>query len=123
MKRKRITGIVHRHLGRGERLGYPTANIHVAEDEIEEGIHAGLARIEGGKPLPSLVFIGAAETFNELDKKIEVHILDFTGNLYDKEMSVELLEKIRDNQKFSAEEQLITQMKEDERLAREYFKI
>lgn len=121
MKRKRITGIIHRNLGRGEKLGYPTANIHVAEDEIEEGIHVGHARIEGGKPLPSLVFIGAAETFNEFEKKIEVHILDFSENIYDKEMSVELIEKIRDNQKFASEQELIVQMKADEKVAREFF--
>lgn len=71
--------------------------------------------------LPALVFIGAAETFGEKDRKAEIYILDFDEDIYGQEVEVEIIKKIRENQKFDSKEALVEQMKEDERLAREYF--
>ncbi len=116
-----ISGTVIPHTQRGRTLGYPTANISLKDSLEEEGIYAGFTHYNGQK-LPSLAFIGAAKTFGETEKKLEVHILDFSENLYGKTISVELLKKIRDNKKFNSQEELIQEIKNDEACARKYFK-
>ena len=140
----KIKGVVKKHLGRGKALGFPTANLEAPEG-IEEGIWAGLTTIAtsrsippslprrpacgtgrqsgawGGK-LPCLIFVGAAETFGEKEKKLEVYILDFDQDLYGVEIEVELIKKLRNNIKFDSQDELIGQMHEDERTARDFFK-
>ena len=116
----RLTGIVQKHLGRGARLGYPTANIAVAP-EAEEGVFFGLTGLEG-KNWPSIIFIGTSETTGATEKRAESHLLDFTGDLYGKEITIEILQKHRDNQKFPDAEALIAQMEQDEAAVREFFK-
>ena len=121
MIRKSITGIVKKNLGRGTRLGFPTANIHIAEENLDEGIYAALTDYQATK-YPSLAFIGAAETFGEEDKKLEVYVLDFNRDLYGQKITVQLVEKLRGAKKFASEEELIIQMKIDEQQARGFFK-
>ncbi len=136
----KFRGKVMKHLGRGKQLGFPTANLDVATD-AEEGVYVGLVtHIENGLPplfkrklwprkeimpaqkaLPALIFIGGAKTFGETDRKVEVYILDFTYDVYGKELEVELIKKIRDNEKFESQEDLIEQMKQDELVARQFF--
>lgn len=115
-----ISGKVHHNIGRGKQLGFPTANL-IVTSEIEEGIYVAHAHIED-KSLPALAFFGAAITFGENEKNFEVYILDYSEDLYDKHIAVELIKKLRDNQKFDTSEALVKQMQEDERQAREYFK-
>lgn len=116
-----ISSTVVPHKKRGSILGYPTANISLKNPLDEEGVYTGFTHYNNQK-LPSLVFIGAAKTFGETEKKLEVHILDFSENLYGKKISVELLGKIRDNKTFASKEDLIQAIKEDEIFARAYFK-
>ncbi len=126
----KFTGKVIRGAGRGKALGFPTANLDVKTD-LEEGIYAANvitifssplagedARRAGEGKLPSLVFIGAAKTFGESERKVEVYILDFSGDLYGRELEVEIVKKLRDNQKFDSAEALAFQMKQDEQEAR-----
>ena len=114
-----FSGTVTKHKGRGKELGYPTANITVTES-FPEGIFVGYSYVNT-KALPSLIFIGAPLTFNEKDKKAEVYILDFSEDIYGKEIKVIVRKKLRDNKKFDSKEELIAQMEQDEREAREYF--
>ncbi|MDP4000888.1 MAG: riboflavin kinase [bacterium] len=136
----KLAGKVIKNLGRGKSLGFPTANLDV-RTEMDEGVYLGLVtKIEKGplplfsrklgprknlipniKALPALVFIGSAKTFHEKERKVEVHILDFIYDIYEKEMEVEIVKKIRDNQKFDSVEELIEQMKKDELVARQFF--
>lgn len=115
-----ITGYVKRNLGRGSELGYPTANIDYSGD-LEDGVYLSYVSFEDQTKLPSLSFIGAPETFNDSIRRLEVYILDFTGDLYDKQITVSLLKKTRGNMKFDNTETLIAQMKEDETNARKFF--
>lgn len=131
----KIRGVVKKHLGRGTKLGFPTANLEAPEG-LEEGIYAGLVNLHPsprrstGAPSPeqgeslkvAIAFLGAAETFGEREKKLEVHILDFDRDLYGQEIEVQLLRKIRDNIKFNSQDELVAQMREDERAAREFFR-
>lgn len=116
-----IQGTVRRGKGRGKDLGFPTANIAL-DTEIPEGIYLSKVQIST-KEYPALTFIGVAKTFSENTYQAESYILDFNQSLYNKQITVYLLKKIRENQKFDSPEELITQMKEDELKAREYFKV
>jgi riboflavin kinase/FMN adenylyltransferase len=111
----KFKGIVKRYSGRGRQLGFPTANIQAPKD-LSDGLYVGLANDK-----PSLIFIGANQTFGETDRRAEIYILDFNDDLYDKLIEIETLKKLRDVIKFETKEELITQMKKDEEDARLYF--
>lgn len=119
-----ITGVARRHLGRGTNLGYPTANILYSGD-ARDGVYFGRATIQR-KSLhdqPALIFIGKAVTFDETKRWVEVHILDFSGSLYNESITLTLEHFSRENRKFATPEELVAQIKQDEVLARAYFKI
>lgn len=117
-----IPGKVIPGKGRGKKLGFPTANLEVvpAPDLSLEGIYAAYTHVNG-KRYPSVVFIGAAETFQESDWSYETYLLDFDQDLYDQELQLELLQKIRANQKFSGEKELIQAIETDVTTARQFF--
>lgn len=104
---------------RGRLLGFPTANVFLHK-RIPEGIYLSYA-ILNGKEYPALTFIGSAKTFGEDAYQAEVYILNQEFNLYNKVLRVKLLKKIRDNQKFNSQEDLVAQMKKDRKVAEEYF--
>lgn len=116
---KHIWGKVRRTNQRGGRLGFPTANINLRK-KIPEGIYISSAKIRG-KNYPALTFIGKAETFGEIIPRAESYILDFKQNIYGVWISIRIIKKIRDNQKFDSVKNLIAQMKQDEIEARKYF--
>ncbi len=115
----KITGMVKKHLGRGKELGFPTANLDAPKD-LEDGLYLAWTLV-GSDKLPSLLFIGANETFGEREKVAEVYILDFSGDLYGKQIETETIKKIRDVIKFDTKELLIEQMQKDEAIARAFF--
>ena len=114
-------GFVKKYKGRGKKLGFPTANIEVPID-LPDGIYVANTKYDK-KKYPSLVFIGAPITFKETDKKAEVYILDYSKEIYDELLEVEVLKKLRDNIKFDSKEALIEQMKKDENEARNFFQL
>jgi riboflavin kinase / FMN adenylyltransferase len=111
----RFSGFVKTGKGRGKRLGFPTANMEPPKD-LKDGLYIGLANSK-----PALIFVGVAETFDEHERRAEVYILDFDGHLYNQSLEVEIIKKIRDNRRFPTHGALVEQMKEDERVAREFF--
>ena len=113
----KFSGVVKKQSGRGKSLGFPTANID-APATIEDGLYIGLTNKK-----PSLIFIGANETFGETDRRAEIYLLDFAGDLYDQQIEVETLKKIREVIRFDSKEALVEQMKKDEKEARTYFKL
>lgn len=115
-----LNGKVLRGKRRGTELGFPTANLSYSSS-IEDGIYLSIVTLDGTK-YPSLTFIGAPETFDETEKTAEVYILSFTKDIYDQEISVELLEKIRENKKFDSLDALVKQMKDDTMIAQSYFR-
>ena len=114
-----LKGTVKPDKGRGKQLGFPTANIP-PEEHIHDGLYVGYATVDDHK-LEALIFIGPAITFGETEKKAEIYILDFEGDLYHKTIDVDVLHKLRDNIKFESSEALIEQMKKDEEDARAFF--
>ncbi len=111
----KFSGKVMKNSGRGKKIGFPTANMEAPKD-LENGLFLGLANTK-----PALIFIGANETFDETDRRVEVYILDFDGDLYGQTIEIEVHKKIRDVIKFESKGALIEQMKKDESEARKYF--
>src|SRR3989344_7945332 len=99
------TGIVIRGKGRATALGYPTVNIPL-EDLSVSGIYS--ARVKVGD-----VKYEAAVFADPKRKLLEAHLLDFSGELYGKKISIELCEKIRDSKKFGNDEALRLAIEED----------
>ena len=113
-------GKVQKGHGRGKDLGFPSANVNL-HTKIPEGIYISQTKITS-KTYQSLTFIGQAKSFNETKYHSETYLLDYQANLYNKWISVNLIKKIRANQKFAKVLDLIKQMQEDEKVARNYFK-
>ena len=114
-----IEGIVKEGNRRGQRLGFPTMNMAV-EQAIPEGVYISQAVIDETQ-YNSLTFVGKAKTFNETAYHAETYVLDFDKDLYGQVITVNLLKKIRENQKFKSEQELIRQMSEDKKTADKFF--
>ncbi len=116
-----IRGKVKKGKGRGKEMGFPTANIAL-QKKIQSGIYISKTKVNG-KNHNSLTFIGDAKTFNESTYQAETYLLDFNEDLYNKWIGVELIKKIRDNQKFESSEELIEAMNGDVKEALNYFNL
>ncbi len=121
MHQKILRGKVIKGKNRGTDLGFPTANINLHR-RISEGIYISSSKV-GSKSYPSLTFIGTAKTFGEKEVRAETYFLSKVGNIYGKWLSVKLIKKIRNNQKFNSEKDLVVQMEKDKIEAQKYFKI
>ncbi len=108
-----VTGVVGSGAQRGRQLGFPTANL---EDIVvmlpPDGVYAGTVELQEGRRVAA-IHIGPNVTFGELAKKVEVHLLDFAGDLYGQELEVTLVERVRGTQKFDGVESLRRQMEAD----------
>jgi riboflavin kinase / FMN adenylyltransferase len=116
-----IEGRVSRGYGRGGGIGFPTINI-VTEFEVipKNGVYISEVRVDD-KTYRSVTNIGRNPTFNNLDSSIETFILDFSENLYDKEVSLYFHERIRDEIKFNNADELKQRISMDVQAARSYF--
>ena len=97
----------------GKLLGIPTANINL-HDELcpKTGIYAVTVEC-GGNQHRGVANIGYSPTFKDHEFTVEVHILDFSANIYDKQIRVNFIKRIRDEIKFSNISELIDQIKLD----------
>ena len=108
-----FTGIVQRSSKRATALGYPTVNIPLGDDSY--GVYAARVFVD------DRVYRAAA--FADPKRKIlEAHIVDFEGDLYNKEVTIELVRKLRDTQTFDTDAKLRTAIADDIAKVREYFK-
>jgi GT2 family glycosyltransferase len=105
----------------GSKLGYPTANLALADREKlipKEGIYAIKAVVETVE-LEGMMYIGKRPTVSlQSEVSIEVHLFDFNQNIYDKDIQVFIWKHIRDDIKFETIEGLINQLKIDDKTAR-----
>jgi len=108
---------------RGQSLGFPTANIGLNSNLAlpTDGVYATQAHV-GDRVYPSVTNIGTRPTFSETERTIEVHLLDFTGNVYGQQLTIELVERLRPEMKFAGKEELIAQINKDIEQARESLK-
>lgn len=100
-----ISGKVVRGKSKGKKLGFPTVNIKLAE-KIESGVYAGSVKV-GDKNYKAGIFVNNGGTL------LEAHIIGFSGDLYGKEIEVEIGKKTRDVKKFKNDEELKEQISKD----------
>ena len=109
-----ITGMVVRGHGRGGPLGFPTANLQMPAESLapRDGIYAGWIEIDGSRYMAA-ASVGERPTFPGAGRSIEAFVMDFAGDLYGRELRLELVRWLRDEEKFDSIEQLRLQVDRD----------
>jgi riboflavin kinase / FMN adenylyltransferase len=112
-----LTGKVITGVGRGKSIGFPTANLEVPPDRLVPamGVYAGTVQLQGeAVNRPALCNIGLAPTFGDQSKpRVEVYLLDYTGDLYGKTLTFGFLHHIREERTFPSTHELIAQLEQD----------
>lgn len=108
----------------GRTIGFPTANLKIEEPYKlipAIGVYAVKCKI-GTKNIDGMLNIGTNPTVEGQALSVEVHLFNFDGNLYDQKISIELIKRIRDEQKFASVDDLKMQLEKDEFLVKNLFK-
>jgi riboflavin kinase/FMN adenylyltransferase len=114
-----LAGTVVTGAKRGRTIGFPTANLDGVETLLpKEGVYA-VRTVVDGTHHPAAANVGPNPTFGEHARKIEVHLLDFTGDLYGKPLGVEFAARLRDTRPFDGPAALVEQLKRDVAAARQ----
>jgi riboflavin kinase/FMN adenylyltransferase len=110
----RLTGKVVPGDGRGRTLGIPTANLSIWEEQLlpATGVYATYTWLDG-KRFFSATNVGYRPTVSGHSLNVETHLLDFDDDIYDREVALEFIARIRDEQKFANLDALITQINRD----------
>ncbi len=109
----RLRGTVIAGQRRGQSLGFPTANLGDVPTLVPgNGVYAVRA-VHRGTVWPAAANVGPNPTFGEDARKIEVHLIGFTGDLYGEELTIEFVEKLRDTRPFGSVEALVAQVRAD----------
>jgi riboflavin kinase/FMN adenylyltransferase len=108
-----LTGIVGTGAKRGATLGFPTANLEQVPTLIPgNGVYA--VRATAANAIwPAAANVGPNPTFGDNARKLEVHLIGFSGQLYGQFVSVAFIQKIRDTRAFAGVQELVTQIKAD----------
>lgn len=103
----------------GRTLGFPTANLETVPGRQlpGDGVYAVLVRL-GDRWHPAMANLGQRPTFAGIQRRLEVHLFDFAGDLYGQELTVAFVARLRGEQRFSGPEALVRQLQSDEVAAR-----
>lgn len=118
-----ITGVVSHGAKVGRTLGIRTANIELVDDYqiIKKGVYVVKVKIQDKQHL-GVCNIGNNPSINTVERmRLEVHILDFDGEIYGEKIGIDFLKRIRDEIYFHTKEELISQIHKDIEFARQYF--
>lgn len=116
-----LEGTVVRGSGRGRVLGIPTANLELHPEKLvpANGVYAVRVHVGPAHHMGALN-VGVVPTFaGSGERCVEVHLLDYTGDLYGARLRVEVVARLRDERRFSDGEALVAQVRKDCRAARE----
>jgi riboflavin kinase/FMN adenylyltransferase len=107
---------------RGHTIGFPTANIAVGADHLIPAFGVYVTRAHLGEAVhPAVTNIGRRPTFNDDDRaSVETHLLDFDADLYGQDVRIEILHRLRGEQRFDGVDALIAQIGRDVDAARAY---
>ncbi len=107
---------------RGRAMGFPTANIAVTPDRALPafGVYVTRAHVEG-RSYMAATNVGVNPTFDDARPSVETYLLDFEGDLYGRELRIEVLHRLRGEAKFSSIEELTAAIAADVQAARDYF--
>ena len=116
-----IEGIVQKGRQQGKKIGFPTCNIDIKDYVISmPGVYAVKVKQKNStKSLKAIANLGYRPTFNQKKILLEVHIFNFSGNLYNKYLSVEFIKFIRKEKKFKNVNQLRKQIQNDLKKAKQ----
>lgn len=120
----KLTGKVVQGKALGRQYNYPTININIEEDYKlipKTGVYVVSTSLNS-KNYYGIMNIGNRPTVDGTHQTIEVHVLDFNADLYGKNITINLLKRLRDEQKFESVNQLFEQIKKDELQARSLIK-
>ena len=116
-RRYSLTGNVVEGFHEGRRLGFPTANLALADRQRlvpGRGVYAVWAELTGyGEPMPAMMNIGTRPTYNGSSQTLEVHIIGYEGDLYGQDVTVTFAERIRSEQPFDSPSALASQLQLD----------
>jgi riboflavin kinase/FMN adenylyltransferase len=115
-----IDGMVQKGRQIGKKIGFPTCNIDIKDYVLAKpGVYAvRVLRKNNLKILKGIANLGYRPTFNQKKILLEVHLFNFSGNLYNKHLSVEFLKFIRKEKKFKNINKLKSQIKLDLKIAK-----
>ena len=115
-----IDGIVQKGREQGKKIGFPTCNIDIKDYVIASpGVYAvNVKRKNSNKLMKAIANLGYRPTFNQKKILLEVHIFNFSGNLYNKYLTVEFTKFIRKEKKFKDVNQLRRQIQSDLKIAK-----
>jgi riboflavin kinase/FMN adenylyltransferase len=104
---------------RGRTIGFPTANIRSRTESLPpDGVYATRLILDDGS-YPSITNVGMRPTFAEPERTIEAHVFDFDSDIYDREVKLEIVERIRPERKFDSAQALAAQIASDLKRAKE----
>ncbi len=115
-----LQGPVVRGMRHGRKLGFPTANINVGDpDKLMplEGVYAVHGLVDGAR-IPGLLHLGPRPTFSGYPPSVELHLLDWEGDIYGRIVRVDFCARIREIRHFATPEELIAQMLVDAEIGR-----
>ena len=127
---QKFFGTVIHGLGRGKDFGFPTVNIKLIDNSlhIENGVYAVVVTICRGKArltpttFNGMLYVGTRPTLDLQETTIEIHILDFHEDIYDRQISFQILHKIRDEIRFENVDGLIEQLHRDREMVNKFFR-
>jgi len=110
-----IEGTVEKGRMMGKKIGFPTCNIDIKNYILAKtGVYAVKAKVKKSRKFyKGIANLGYRPTFNQKKLLLEVNLFNFSGNLYNKKLSVEFLKFIRGEKKFNGVEDLRNQIKRD----------
>jgi riboflavin kinase/FMN adenylyltransferase len=108
-----VSGKVVKGFQRGRGIGFPTANLSPRADVLlPNGVYAVMVN-DGEQEMPGVANIGLNPTFGVNKRTLEVHLFNFSGDLYGRRLSVGFVERLRGEQKFPSVEELVMQIQKD----------
>ena len=119
-----LADTVHSGYHLGTKMGTPTINMYFPEGVLipRRGVYAAKVVLEDGSSHISVTNVGVRPTVSDAGTvSVESYILDFSGNLYDRQARVEFYKFLRDERKFADYEELAAQIQTDAAMTREYF--
>lgn len=119
-----LTGTINKGKGIGRTIGFPTANLTIEESYKlipKNGVYIIQSKINDNIVF-GMMNIGFNPTVNGDSQTIEIHFFDFTDDLYDRKIQIQVLSRIRDEQKFESLNLLTEQLLEDKEFALAYLK-
>jgi riboflavin kinase / FMN adenylyltransferase len=117
--RYRVDGIVGTGAKRGRTIGFPTANVEQVRTLLPaDGVYAGRVRA-GENWHAAAINLGSNPTFAEVQRKLEAHLIDFSGDLYDQPLAVEFIDRLRETRPFASPQALSAQLQQDVERARQ----